>query len=671
MENIRKENIHNSVNKPGNGQLTPTIQEALNASEIRYRRLFETAKDGILILDAETGMIVDVNPFLIDLLGYSKENFIEKRIWELGFFKDIVGNKDKFLELQQKEYVRYEELPLETADRRRINVEFISNVYLVDEKKVIQCNIRDITQRKRTEESLSESRQIIEGIINSIPVRVFWKDKNLVFLGCNKLFALDAGFNNPAEIIGKNDFQMGWHDQAELYRSEDIKVIDDGKPRLFIEEPQTTPEGKIITLLTSKVPLLNVNGEISGVLGTYIDITDRKLAEKELIKAKEKAEESDRLKSAFLANMSHEIRTPMNGILGFTELLKEPNLSGEEQQKYIGIIEKSGARMLNIINDIISISRIESGQVEISMAVTDINELIGFLFNFFKQETEQKKLQFTFNSSLSLKESIIKTDREKVYAVLTNLLKNAIKFTNEGSIEIGCEKKGSCLEFYVTDTGSGVSLEQKEYIFERFRQGSESLNRNYEGAGLGLAISKAYIEMLGGEIWVENNAGLLPKNGDPLKRGSTFYFTIPINPGKEAKFNPKITIPGRVLENQIRKLKILIVENDEYSEMFLSKIIEFCAKKIISVTTGIEAIEVSRITPDIDLILMDIKMPAMDGYEATRQIREFNKEVVIIAQTAYGLSGDREKAIVSGCNDYISKPITRAGLRKIIDKYFN
>jgi PAS domain S-box-containing protein len=251
-------------------------------SELRYRRLFEAAKDGILILDAETGMVLDVNPFLTELLGLSHEVFLGRRVWELGIFKDIAANEAKFAELQAKKYVRYDHLPLETADGRKIAVEFVSNVYLENQQKVIQCNIRDNAEHERVDEALRVSEHHTERILNAIPVRVFWKDKNLVYLGCNAAFARDAGFANPKDIIGKDDFQMVWRDQAESYRNDDRKVIEGSCPNLLIEESQTTPEGKTITLLSSKIPLLDSKGEICGVLGTYTDITERKVEQKRI-----------------------------------------------------------------------------------------------------------------------------------------------------------------------------------------------------------------------------------------------------------------------------------------------------------------------------------------------------------------------------------------------------
>jgi PAS domain S-box-containing protein len=230
-----------------------------------------------------------------------------------------------------------------------------------------------------------------------------------------------------------------------------------------------------------------------------------------------RAEESDRLKSAFLANMSHEIRTPMNGILGFAELLKEPELTGEKQYKYISIIEKSGTRLLNIINDLIDISKIEANLMKIEIKEANINEQIEFIFTFFEPEIKDKGMECSFTNSLPANEAIIKTDREKVYAILTNLVKNAIKYTNEGTIEFGYVKKGNELEFYVKDTGIGIPKNKQKAIFDRFVQAKNPEFQAGQGAGLGLSITKAFLKMLGGKIWVESEVGI----------GSTFYFTLP------------------------------------------------------------------------------------------------------------------------------------------------
>jgi hypothetical protein len=373
-----------------------------------------------------------------------------------------------------------------------------------------------------------------------------------------------------------------------------------------------------------------------------------------------KAQMADRLKSAFLANMSHEIRTPMNGILGFADLLKNPDLNGDQMKGYIEIIEKSGARMLNIINDIVDISKIESGLMVLDQKESNVNEQIEFIYNFFKPEVEAKGMTITYATALTSEEAIVKTDREKLFAILTNLVKNAIKFTAKGSIQLGYLKKGEHLEFFVKDTGIGIPKERLTAIFERFVQADISNNMAHQGAGLGLAITSAYVEMLGGKIWVESEEGI----------GSTFYFTLPYHRVvKEILPSGKMARPT-VIEPYARKLKVLIVEDDHVSELLISKEIEKFSREILRVQSGIDAVEMCRNHPDIELVLLDIRLPELNGYEVVRQIRQFNKALIVIAQTAYGLSGDREKALIAGCNDYLSKPIKNLELVAMVQKYF-
>ncbi|MFB9272892.1 GAF domain-containing protein [Lutibacter litoralis] len=399
-------------------------------------------------------------------------------------------------------------------------------------------------------------------------------------------------------------------------------------------------------------------------------ISERLSLQENLKLAKEKAEESDKLKSAFLANMSHEIRTPMNGILGFSELLKTPHLSDEEQQKYIRVIEKSGNRMLNIINDIVDISKIEAGLMDVNLNESNINEQIEYIYTFFKPEAEGKGMQIFFKNGLPTKQATIKTDREKVFAILTNLIKNAIKYSDEGSIEFGyvlktggevaeLSKKAE-LEFFIKDTGIGVPKDRQAAIFERFIQADVKDKMARQGAGLGLSITKAYVEILGGKIWLESEDGV----------GSTFYFTLPYTNELEVKSNIKDIKITYDMVNQVKNLKILIAEDDEVSSELLSTIVGEFSNKILIAKNGNEAVEICRNNPDIDVILMDIQMPEINGYEATRQIRQFNKKVIIIAQTAFGLAGDREKSLDAGCNDYITKPIKNYKLLTSLQKNF-
>lgn len=378
--------------------------------------------------------------------------------------------------------------------------------------------------------------------------------------------------------------------------------------------------------------------------------------------AKDKAEESNRLKSAFLSNMSHEIRTPMNSIMGFANLLKEPDLSGDKQQKYISFIEKGGDRMLNIINNIVNMSIIEAGQLETRIQELDVNNQLEYIYSFFKSEVEKKGLKFNLNYALDSREVIIKTDKDKVESVLTNLVNNAIKYTDNGLIEFGCVEKAASLEFYVKDSGIGILEERQEAIFERFIQADIVDKMARQGAGLGLSISKAYVEILGGRIWVDSKIG----------KGSTFYFTIP--------FNKEITKKGKVIESKKIENKykilinktILVVDDDDSSYEYLKVILNgFGIYNMVWAKNGKEAFSCCTGDSTIDLVLMDINMPVMNGFIATKEIKKIKPNLPIIAQTAYAIAGDREKFIDAGCDDYISKPIKKDELIEVINKFLS
>jgi PAS domain S-box-containing protein len=521
----------------------------------------------------------------------------------------------------------------------------------------------DITERKKAEEELKSINKRYSVLFNQSPIAIEFYDALGGLIIVNEATLELFGVVDKSEVIGFKLFEdpnITGEKKAELLKNRSVRFESEFNfeevKRLKLY--QTTCSG-IKILDWSTTPLI-VDDLLIGYVVQVQDITEFKQTEQALIIAKEKAEKSDRLKSAFLANMSHEIRTPMNGIIGFAELLKEPGLSGETQQEYIRIIEKGGARMLNIINDIVSISKIEAGMMGVNIQESNINEQIEYIYTFFKPEVEGKGMQLSFSNSLPSREVTLKTDREKVYAILANLVKNAIKYSEKGSIEFGYVKKAGFLEFYVKDTGIGIPKDRQEAIFERFLQADIADKMARQGAGLGLSISKAYVEMLGGNIWVESEEG----------KGSVFYFTLPypLETIKENSTKKEISTPVEALP--INKLKILIVEDDEPSEMFLSALVKEHSTTVLKAGTGIEAVDICRNNPDIDLVLMDIQMPGLNGYEATRQIRQFNKDVIIIAQTAFGLSGDKEKAIEAGCNDYISKPINKDKLLALIQQYF-
>jgi PAS domain S-box-containing protein len=521
----------------------------------------------------------------------------------------------------------------------------------------------DITDRKLTEEKIREKDIQFKKLSANIPDLIYQFTRRpdgsyfvpIASEGIKNIFGC-----TPEDVV--DDFAP----IAKVIYPEDLaRVISDieysAKNLTYFtcEFRVQIPDKPIQWLFSRSNPEKLADGNITWY-GFNADITERKKAELEIIKAKDKAEESDRLKTSFLANMSHEIRTPMNGILGFTNLLKEPNLTGEDKDDFIDMIERSGARMLSTINDVIDISKIEAGLIEVSISNTNINEQIEHRYSFFLPEANHKGLTLTYHSPLNSADAIIKTDNDKLYAILTNLIKNAIKFTSEGSIDFGYELKSDFIEFYVKDTGDGIDKEKLELIFERFRQGSESLTRDYEGSGLGLTISKAYVQMLGGKIWLKSELG----------KGTEFYFTIPyVNVKKNINTNINI-MKIQAFEKDFRKLNILIAEDDETSQILLTMTLKNHTGNLIIAKNGVQAVEACRNHPDLDVILMDIKMPIMNGYEATKQIREFNKDILILGQSAYALTGDKELALSVGLNEYMTKPLDIYSLIELLYKYF-
>jgi len=525
---------------------------------------------------------------------------------------------------------------------------------------------QDISDRKHIEDELNKAkanaeenekqfRQLFENMQQGFAFHEMIYDENnnpvdYRFLLINEAFEMLTGIT-AGKFLNKTvkevipEIEGTW---IENYG----KVAQTGKPLQFENYSQKFDRYYNVIAYSPKKDYFAV---------VFTDITKSKIYEKEIIRAKEKAEESDRLKSAFLANMSHEIRTPMNGILGFTDLLLNPDLSSEQKESFIKIVHQSGQRMLNTVNDIIEISKIEAGLVNVVLKEININDHLESLVKFFQPETAKKGLKLIVDLSLPNESEIVETDESKLDSILTNLIKNAIKFTEKGEIRIECSLKDSLIEICISDTGIGIPLHRQAAIFERFIQADVAGNKVFEGSGLGLAISKSYVEMLGGKMWVESREN----------RGSAFYFTINSNRISTVSVSTKPMEIRELVKQKTdsKNIKIVIAEDDEISRKFMTVIMRGLSSEILEAKNGVEAVQLCKDQSDIDLVLMDIKMPQMDGYEATREIRKFNKDVVIIAQTAYALSSDREKAIEVGCNDYIAKPIKNEALRELINKH--
>jgi PAS domain S-box-containing protein len=442
------------------------------------------------------------------------------------------------------------------------------------------------------------------------------------------------------------------------YRENAIKRIKKsyktGEPSEYVMEKYINLDGRVIDVEVISFPV-NYQGK-PAIQSILRDISYRKIAEAELIKAKEKAEESDRLKSAFLQNISHEIRTPMNAIIGFAALLNEPGLDEQSRKSYAEIITQSSNQLLTTVIDIIEISNIEAGIFQFERSEINLNELMDRVYQKFEPKINGKKIKFSLKKVLPDEEATIITDNTKLDQILSNLLSNAFKFTTHGQIDFGYAPKDKYLLFYVSDTGIGIPENQHSMIFDHFYQVEPPASNLYEGTGLGLSISKAYVGLLGGKIWLRSEPGV----------GSVFYFTI------KYENAPKFKSSGSRFQSRVKNIEsdsktILIAEDDNNNYMLMKNQLSGLDIKILRASNGVEAVDICRSGQKIDMVLMDIKMPLMDGYEATKQILEQSPDIKIIAQTAY--SDDKEKALELGCTAFISKPFDKHRLMSMVKEY--
>lgn len=385
--------------------------------------------------------------------------------------------------------------------------------------------------------------------------------------------------------------------------------------------------------------------------------------EEELVLAKEKAVESDKLKSAFLANMSHEIRTPMNAILGFSELVARTDLSADKRSSYTQHIVNNGKLLLTLVDDIIDLAKIEAGQLKIKRGSTNIDELLEELQHFCiadKKRLKKENVQIVRQQSPTGNMQWLHCDGYRLKQVLLNLLSNALKFTFTGSIEFGyIIPNNATIQFYVKDTGIGITLEQQSIIFDRFRQADNSATRQFGGTGLGLAISKKLVELMGGRIWVESEPNV----------GSTFFFNLPlIIPDLKNTQQDISDGNGEIILANFRGKSILIAEDNDANFQYLNELLKPTGLNIFRAINGIEAVDCIMHRANISLILMDMQLPEMDGFEATKKIKKHIPGIPIIAQTAYALSEEKTKALNSGCDYYLAKPIAAGSLLNLVNQ---
>lgn len=626
----------------------------LSDSEAQYRTLFESANDAMFI--AKDNIFIKCNQKAVQMFEMNSEKDIigtTPATFSAEFQPDGQRSKDKAAAIVSDVLKGKKTSVFAWKNKTKHGKEFYTEISLspiqINDELCVLSILRDITERKDMQKKIEEEQRFAEAVINAIPGAFFVRTDTDKLIRWNDFLETKFGYSKD-ELQNMPASKWFKEDDLHLIKQTIQKCFEEGSASCeanpLHKDGSTTPTFYSV----SRLELDNAK----YMIGVGLDITEQKTAEKELIIAKEKAEEADKLKTAFLAGLSHEIRTPMNGILGFSELLKDGSMSKAEQKEYISIIERSGKRMLSIINDLIDISKIEAGHITLDKIPTSINKILDEVYDFFKPQADQMGLQFTRFKTLEETDSIINIDKGKIIQVLTNLINNAFKFTDKGEISFGYDLKQGNLEFYVKDTGIGIASDMKELVFERFRQADINMTRKHEGSGLGLSISKAFIEQHAGKIWVDSIHG----------EGSTFYFSLPYEPASEINTESpkKHTLP--IPEG----ISILIAEDDDTSHLLLDKILAKGNFKIFHAYNGMEAVKILEQQNDIDLILMDLKMPEMNGITATKLIKEKFPNLPIVAQSAFNHDADIRKAVDAGCDGFISKPIDRDELFAAINK---
>lgn len=503
---------------------------------------------------------------------------------------------------------------------------------------------------KLVNEKAQENEDFISSIIENIPDMIFVKDaatSNYVLI--NKAVEEHMGWTR-SEMIGKNERDFFPKELAKTLIEQGAMVIN---TNTILQFEETLPTKLGLRLFnTKKLPVYDHNGQPKYLLGVSEDITEKKAVELELIEAKEMAEESNRLKVAFLQNISHEIRTPMNAICGFTSLMTEPDLSEDQKKDYSQIVRNNCDQLLTIITDVLTISSVETKQLKANLQEVDLLQLMDELTHIFRPTANSLSLNFINSTNLPEDQSIVMTDKTKLTQILSNLLTNALKFTKEGEIEINCHLEQQELVFFVRDTGIGFNPEIKETLFERFSQASDDINKRYGGTGLGLAISKAFVELLGGSIGVESQ----------LDKGSVFHFNLPYEAAVLKNTEYKEPIEWNT------GFTILVAEDEDVNYLFLETLLQPMNWKLLRARNGQEAVDMARTDESIHLILMDIRMPVMDGYQAAIAIKEFRPNLPILAQTAYANDNEVEK-YRTVFDDYMTKPLRVQVLKQKISKY--
>ncbi|MDP3452159.1 MAG: PAS domain S-box protein [Bacteroidales bacterium] len=588
-----------------------------------------------------------------ELIGYNIKDSFDKD--ELKRHLDLYKRCIKNRETGEIEY----KLNINNCD-----LYFESKVKALDNERVLTI-VRDITNWKMLEidreialKKADDIGQRFEQIAEHVGEFIWEVDSKGVYTYVNRAAISILGYTQE-EIVGKMScFDLMPEDERLKLTDIVYKVFARKETIYNLENSAITKDGRRVYVITNGIPILDREGELFGYRGSSRDITEQLKFYQDLLISKQKAEESSRLKTAFINNISHEIRTPLNGILGFVEIIMEDNDLKRSRGEELSTLHMSSKRLQKTVDDIMTISELTSGTITPNIESFDLCLLICELFERTTLLCSKKGILSCTDFPSGCEELMLRSDPDLLKNALWQLLENAVKFTRQGCITVGFTHDNDMVTLFVKDTGSGISNEMLNDIFDPFMQEDVSSTRGYEGSGLGLPIAKGITEVLGGQVRVETEKNI----------GSKFYLSLPL---LSEKMIPEVSLlKEESIDSSSGKL-ILIAEDDDYNYLYINTILQKAGYCTLHAINGVEAVMMCRQNDDISMVFMDIKMPVMNGLEAIKQVKEMRPHLPLIATTAYVQAGDKQRFISAGCNDYLAKPIKVSEILAMVNKYMS